>query len=65
MEDPPAFHLFYATGWRDAVLRVRTLDADGTPQMPVCTQPMRVSHNRFAEEVEAGPDVEEGPQALQ
>lgn len=34
VEDPPAFHLFYATGWRDAVLRVRTLDADGTPQTP-------------------------------
>ncbi|KAK9834998.1 hypothetical protein WJX81_003222 [Elliptochloris bilobata] len=34
VEDPPAFHLFYATGWRDAVLRVQTLDADGTPQTP-------------------------------
>lgn len=35
VEDAPAFHVFYATGWRDAVLRVRTLDADGTPQTPV------------------------------
>jgi len=35
VQDPPAFHIFYATGWRDAVLRVRTLDADGAPQTPV------------------------------
>ena len=47
VEDPPAFHLFYATGWRDAVLHVRTLDADGTPQtpgwreVPMCTTPSR------------------------
>jgi len=33
-KDAPAFHIFYATGWRDAVLRVRTLDADGAPQTP-------------------------------
>jgi len=34
VQDAPAFHIFYATGWRDAVLRVRTLDADGAPQTP-------------------------------
>lgn len=35
VEIPPAFHIFYATGWEDPVLRVRMLNADGTPQTPV------------------------------
>lgn len=30
----PAFHIFYATGWQRAVLHVRALHPDGTPQHP-------------------------------
>lgn len=37
MRAPPAFSIFYATGWDEAVLRVRMLNADGTPQHPVRT----------------------------
>ncbi|GAB4820554.1 hypothetical protein N2152v2_007600 [Parachlorella kessleri] len=32
VKSPPAFSVFYATGWDDAVLRVRLLNSDGSPQ---------------------------------
>lgn len=32
---PPAFHIFYATGWRNPVLHYRTLE-DGNPSSEVC-----------------------------
>lgn len=35
MRAPPAFSIFYATGWQESVLRVRLLNPDGTPQHPV------------------------------
>ncbi len=38
VELPPAFHVFYATGWEDPVLRVRELTSDSTPihEVPCC-----------------------------
>lgn len=35
VEVPPAFHIFYATGWEEPVLRFRELHADGTQQHEV------------------------------
>ncbi|CAL8467114.1 g6650 [Coccomyxa elongata] len=32
VEVPPAFHIYYATGWEQPVLNVRALSADGTQQ---------------------------------
>lgn len=34
VKSPPAFSIFYATGWEEAVIRVRLLTKDGTPQHP-------------------------------
>ena len=31
VEVPPAFHIYYATGWEEPVLRVRELSPDGMP----------------------------------
>ena len=31
VEVPPAFHIYYATGWEEPMLRVRELSPDGTP----------------------------------
>ena len=38
VEVPPAFHIFYATGWEEPVLRVRELSPDSTPinEVPCC-----------------------------
>jgi hypothetical protein len=53
VEVPPAFHIYYATGWEDPVLRVQALNGDGSPQTPVsaevkicaCTERI-ILHNR-------------------
>ena len=37
VEVPPAWHIFYATGWENATLKCRALHADGTPQASVRT----------------------------
>ncbi|EIE26776.1 S6PP-domain-containing protein [Coccomyxa subellipsoidea C-169] len=34
VELPPAFHIFYATGWEIPILHMRALNADGSPQTP-------------------------------
>ena len=39
VEVPPAFHIFYATGWEEPVLRLRELRADGLPQHEVSSWP--------------------------
>lgn len=31
VEVPPTFHIYYATGWEEPVLRVRELSPDGMP----------------------------------
>lgn len=35
VEVPPAFHIYYATGWEKPILNVRALSADGTQQTSV------------------------------
>ena len=39
VEVPPAFHIFYATGWEEPMLRLRELCADGTPRHEVSHRP--------------------------
>ncbi len=39
VEVPPAFHIFYATGWEEPVLHLRELRADGSPQHEVSPCP--------------------------
>ena len=43
VEVPPAFHIFYATGWEEPVLRLRELCADGSPRHEVSPYS---THNR-------------------
>jgi hypothetical protein len=56
VDKPSAFHIYYATGWSNPVMRMRIVDADGQPEpsvshvdalRPSCSSHLRsVSRNK-------------------